>query len=127
MVVKGKYRKEIGKIGEEKAWDYLQKKGYSLVEKNFRTRYGELDIIIKKKETLIFVEVKTRVGYYLGKPHEAVNLRKIRHLKRAIQYFLLKNGYKNNKLRLDVVSIVLDKFFKVLELKHFKNLKMPIY
>lgn len=117
----GKYKKDIGQKGEVEAIIYLQKKGYQILERNYYSRWGEIDVIAKKNAKITFIEVKTRVGTLKGKPYEAVNLRKISHLLRPIQYFLLQNDYKKYKLSLDVISIVLNADLTIKELKHFEN------
>lgn len=76
----------IGQLGEELASSYLRNHRYTILTKNFRTRAGEIDIICRDGETLVFVEVKTRVGDFRGKPYEAVDFRKLSHLKKAIYF-----------------------------------------
>lgn len=115
------YRKNIGKTGEEIALKLLQDKDYKIIFKNFRSRYAEIDIIAQKKDLYIFVEVKTRVGDAKGKPYEAINPQKIHHIKRAVEYFLLLNKIKGYKLRIDVISIILDSQLLPVEIKHFEN------
>ena len=112
---------DIGKIGENLAQEFLQKKGYEILKQNFHTRWGEIDIIALKETKLSFFEVKTRRNESFGKPFEAVNSTKVRRLMRPIQYFLLQNNYKNYKLSLDVISIVLNSDLTVKSLKHFEN------
>jgi len=112
----------VGKIGEEMAQNFLQKKGYKILEKNFRTRFGEIDLIVSKVDHLRFVEVKTRVGTSKGMPYEAVNYYKIKHLQRACQYFLLKKNLKNYKLSLDVISIILKTNLEIEKIDFFENI-----
>lgn len=113
---------EIGKIGEQIASSFLQSKGITIVEYNFRTKFGEIDIVGKKDNKTIFVEVKTRIGEAKGKPYEAVNARKISHLKMASTLYVLKNKLKNTKLSLQVVSIVLRSDLKIQKILYFDNL-----
>ena len=68
--------KSLGDQGEEIAVNELEKQGYTIVDRNFRKKYGEIDIIAKKGDTVTFVEVKTRVNTSMGLPREAVNLKK---------------------------------------------------
>ncbi len=96
----------FGKQGENEAANYLREKGFDIVAKNFRSKFGEIDIVAKKKDCLYFVEVKTRSNSKRGLPYEAVNKRKIFHMRQSAQYFLLKNKYKSYKLKLSVVSIL---------------------
>jgi len=117
------YKNKIGKIGEELAAKYLQANSYEIIDRNFRTKSGEIDIIAKKKNKVSFVEVKTRIGLDKGYPHEAVDKRKIRHLHLAANWFLLQNPYKNYKLSIDLVSIILNEDLSVKNLKYFENIE----
>jgi len=69
--------KVTGNKGEELAAGYLSKKGYKIIERNFRTRFGEIDIVCWDGETLVFVEVKTKIGHDFGEPEEMVNKGKL--------------------------------------------------
>jgi putative endonuclease len=114
--------KKIGAIGEKMALAYLKNKGYRLLQKNFYCRWGEIDLIFKKEDKIIFVEVKTRVGDKKGKPYEAVNFYKIKDLKRAINYYLLKKKCFQSKLSLEVMSIILNPDLSLKEIKHFDQI-----
>ena len=106
------YQKNLGKIGEDLALDFLKSHSFSILEKNFRSKFGEIDIIAEKNHCLYFIEVKTRSNLDHGYPHEAVNKRKIYHIKKASQYYLLKNKLKNKfegyKLKIAVFSILIE-------------------
>ena len=67
-----KYNKDIGSYGENLAINYLVKKNYNLLAKNFRNRHGEIDLIFKESDTIIFIEVKSRYSYHFGLPRESV-------------------------------------------------------
>ena len=97
----------IGKVGEDLAITYLTSLGYSIKDHNFRTLLGELDIIAEKNNKIYFCEVKTRVGDLHGKPYEAVTYRKMQHIQRVAQAYLLQNNIKNSKLSVQVISIEL--------------------
>jgi len=114
-------RQSIGRIGEKIALFYLKEKGYKLLEKNFHCRWGEIDLIFKKDDKIIFVEVKTRIGDKKGKPYEAVNFYKIKYLKRAINFYLLKKKYFQYKLSLEIVSVILNSDLSLKEIKHFSE------
>ena len=116
-----RYKKDLGQRGEIEAITYLHKKGYKIIEQNYQTHWGELDIIALKDKKITFIEVKTRLSENFGKPYEAVNFSKVRKLMRPIQYFLLQKNYKNYKLSLDVISIVLNNDLTVKSLDHFEN------
>lgn len=98
---------KLGSKGEELAIDYLKSNQYSILEKNFDSKYGEIDIIAEKNHCLYFVEVKTRSNLNYGQPYEAVTKWKISHIKRASQYYLLKNNYSDYRLKIAVFSIVI--------------------
>jgi len=103
----------IGKTGENYAVNFLIEKKYSVIERNFRTKFGEIDIIALKNNKYFFVEVKTRIGIAKGKPYEAVNKRKLKHLRYASDIYVLKNNLKNFKLSLMVISIILTRELQV--------------
>ena len=102
------YQKNLGKTGEDLALDFLKSHSYSVLEKNFRSKFGEIDIIAEKNHSLYFIEVKTRSNLNHGAPYEAVNKRKIYHIKKASQYYLLKNKFEAYKLKVAVFSILIE-------------------
>ncbi len=112
---------QIGKTGEEIACDFLYKKGFQIIEKNYYCHWGEIDVIAKKNDKIHFVEIKTRVGTRKGEPYESVNRQKLRKLMRAIQFYLLNRRLKNYKLCLDVISIVLNSQGLVNKFNYFEN------
>lgn len=101
------YKKNLGKIGEKIAASYLENNGFSIIKKNFQTKFGEIDIIAKKQNTLFFVEVKTRSNLNKGAPYEAINKNKIFHIKKVADFFIILNSkYKDYKMKIAVISIV---------------------
>lgn len=100
-------RHEIGKLGEELAVGYLQKQNYKIIERNFECRQGEIDIIALDKNELVFIEVKTRTSIKYGKPAEAVNQIKKKHLIQAVKYYLYSRHLENEFIRIDVIEIYL--------------------
>ena len=107
-----KNNKIIGKFGEKIAALYLENLNYEIVYKNFKCRYGEVDIITILGQDLIFVEVKTRHNTNYGFPFESVNEIKLEKIKKISQYFLLEENYfeKNNfNIRFDIISIIISK------------------
>jgi len=95
----------LGKEGERIAEAYLKKKGYKIVERNYRCVLGELDLIVLDRRVLVFVEVKTRTGNGFGTPFEAVELRKQQKMIQAAQYFIAQKGLQQRDSRFDVVGI----------------------
>ncbi len=100
-------RHETGKIGEDLATKYLENLGYTIVERNFVAKQGEIDIIAKDKQELVFVEVKTRTNTLYGKPVEAVNEPKQKHLISTAKYYLYSKHLENEFVRLDVIEVYL--------------------
>lgn len=94
-----------GKLGEDFAVSYLQKQGYKILQRNFYSKFGEIDIIALDDNTLVFVEVKTRWSKEYGYPEESITPRKIKHLIKAAQYFKLVNPNTPQIMRIDVVAI----------------------
>jgi putative endonuclease len=95
----------LGKEGERIAEQYLKKKGYRLIERNYRCAAGELDLIVLDHRVVVFVEVKTRTGDGFGSPFEAVEFRKQRKMIQAAQYFLAEKKLQQRDARFDVVGI----------------------
>ena len=87
-------KKELGKKGEEIALRFLKKKGYRIIEQNYVCKMGEMDIIAKEKDTLAFVEVKTRTSTTFGPPQLAVNFSKQRQLSKVALNFLKRKNLK---------------------------------
>lgn len=112
------FNRKTGKVGEDIAFSYLQNKGYTLLERNFSNKFGEIDIIAKDGTVLVFVEVKTKIGVEFGLPEEMVGkgkLNKIQHM---------ASLYMNGKLlpcRIDVIAIVLNDDNTVKRLTQYEN------
>lgn len=100
------YQKHIiGKLGENIATEYLKKKNYRIVERNFECKQGEIDIIAIDKNEVVFIEVKTRSNEQYGKPVEAVTEYKKKHLIKAIKYYIYKNKIEEAFIRIDVIEV----------------------
>lgn len=98
----------FGKNGENIACDLLNQNGYKIIDRNFRSRFGEIDIVAIDKDTLVFVEVKTRQSLRFGLPQEAVTPQKIYKIKKTGEYYSLIHPDLPKKLRVDVVAIVIE-------------------
>jgi len=96
---------EIGKQGEAKAVEYLQKNGYTILEQNFVFQKAEIDIIAQKGDWLIVVEVKTRTSTDYGNPEDFVNKKKIKLLVKAIDEYVQQTDL-DLEIRFDIISIV---------------------
>lgn len=100
-----KAQSELGQKGERIAVDFLRDKGYRIVAVNYRTRLGQIDIVAKDKETVCFIEVKTRKSARFGRPAEAVDFFKQRKISQVALMFLKQKGLLDSPARFDVISI----------------------
>ncbi|HYK09019.1 MAG TPA: YraN family protein [Candidatus Eisenbacteria bacterium] len=110
----------IGKKGEDIAVEYLKKKGYKIIERNFRKGYGEIDIICVKKNVLVFVEVKTRTSDTFGTPLESITPWKLKPLIKTAQYYSMLHPELPDQLRLDAISVILEGLEESIE--HLENI-----
>lgn len=110
-----------GRIGEDAAVNFLAKKGYKICRRNFRGRYGEIDIIADDRGCTVFIEVKTRRHAVYGRPSEYVNSAKQeRIIKTALEY----TGDIDADMRFDVIEILYDDYYGevlIKEINHIKN------
>lgn len=95
----------LGSKGETLARRFLEKSGYRIIERNFRTRLGEIDLIAYDGMTLVFVEVKTRSDHSFGAPQEAVTRQKQQRIIRVAQYYLSSHKEDDRPVRFDVVAV----------------------
>ena len=115
--------KALGQEGEQTTAKYLKKQGYQIIEQNFRTRFGEIDLIAKKDNVLVFIEVKARIGSEdFGQAEWAISRRKIIQVKRMAQVYLVKKQPDYQNLRIDAVTIIFSPEGKIISLKHWQNL-----
>jgi putative endonuclease len=98
-------KQALGREGERLAELFLKKKGYKLVQRNYRCRGGEVDLIVLDRRVVVFVEVKTRTDHEFGSPLEAVEPRKQRRMILAAQFFLHEKKLHERDARFDVVGI----------------------
>jgi putative endonuclease len=100
-------RQGLGRTGERLAAERLEECGYRILERNFRCRYGEIDIVAEEDQELVFVEVKTRRGDRYGLPEEAVTARKQRTIMQVAAYYLDQHESGHRLWRIDVVAVQL--------------------
>ncbi len=98
----------IGRYGEDIAAAWLSEHGYVIVERNYRRRFGEVDIIAKQGEYLVFIEVKTRSSSRFGTPFDAVTMKKQHQLTKIADDYLLNHGQGNTLCRFDVLAVRLE-------------------
>lgn len=112
--------KETGAKGEAIAQEYLKKQGYEIIATNKRfSRFCEIDIIAKDKDTLVFVEVKTRSSDFCGSPFEAITKTKYENIKTGLFSYLQETKIKHKSFRIDAVSVILN---PVVKINHLKNI-----
>ena len=114
-------RKTTGELGELVAQEYLKKKGYRIIETNYRTRYGELDIVARNKNTLVFTEVRTKTSLNFGIPEESITPTKSRHLAAAANIYRQHHEKLPENWRIDFISVLLDESGKMLRLNHIES------
>jgi len=98
---------QTGKEGEKIAADFLKKKGYRIIETNFRCAIGEIDIIAREKDELVFIEVKTRTSGDLGFPEQAVGIKKQKKMSQLALWYLQKVNTNDTATRFDVLAIMI--------------------
>jgi len=101
-------RRKFGALGEQFAADLFSEEGYRILERNFRCRMGEADIICAKNNEIIFAEVKTRMSLTMGRPAESVNSVKKRHLKNTAAYYLQQNQIHDKNVSFQVIEILVN-------------------
>jgi len=100
-------RQALGREGEAAARAYLERRGVRILVQNFRCAAGEIDLIGRTRDTLVFIEVKTRTSHAYGPPQLAVHLKKQRQIVRAAQWFLTEQRVPEVPCRFDVVAVTL--------------------
>lgn len=100
-----KERLALGKIGEDIAFRKIKKLGYKCIERNYRCVLGEIDLIARHDDYLVFIEIKTRKGRDTGYAKEAVNIRKKRQISKAALNYMKEKNCSDVKARFDVVAV----------------------
>ena len=122
------YNNSLGKLGEDLAAKFLIKNKYKIIERNFKKRYGEIDIIAidssEKKPTLVFIEVKTRTSSDFGSPLESITPWKLRSVVKSAEYYQLTHNKLPGAIRIDAISVKLKYNREVEEIEHIKNITM---
>jgi putative endonuclease len=101
----GREKRDVGMAGEEIALSYLKKLGYRIYDSNFRTPFGEIDIVAKHKGIMVFVEVKSRATSSLGPPYLSITRVKERHIIKNALFYLKRQRILNADWRVDIVSV----------------------
>lgn len=98
-------RKHLGQEGEDEAEEELIRQGYEILQRNYKNKIGEIDIVAKDDGILCFVEVKTKSGHGYGTPEEMVGYRKQNKILKTAEFYLLENNLENIDWRVDVVAV----------------------
>lgn len=114
-------RRRLGEWGEEKALRYLSEQGYQLLTRNWRTREGEIDLVMKQGLAIVFIEVKTRKTDRFGSPEESITRGKQKRLMKTCQAYLQENDYEDRDWRIDVIAIEATKIGEIMRLDHYEN------
>jgi len=118
---------EVGKIGEDLAKEYLEKQGYKILEQNYKTKYAEIDLVAEKpngflkSKSLVFVEVRTKIGENFGSPEDTLNKSKLRKVLWNAQTYSAFNKWQGAS-RIDAICIVLKPDYSVSRLTHHENI-----
>ena len=115
------YRQKLGAWGESVAVTYLEAHGYEIEFRNWRCRFGEIDIIARLQNTWHFTEVKTRRGNLAGTPEEGLTAWKARRLIQTAQMFLSEHALDNEDWQIDFMAVELDQQGKLLRCEHLPN------
>lgn len=114
-------RKLLGRRGEEAAVHYLEENGYRVLNKNYSCRFGEIDMVALDRETLVFVEVRSRSSEEFGLAQESVNVRKQLKLRKLAWQYLKAEGQTGRNCRFDVIAVLFDRDGKVKRIEHIEN------
>jgi putative endonuclease len=114
-------RKDTGALGEKLAAEYLTKNQYEILEKNFRCREGEADIIANKDKVLVFIEVRAKRSHAFGTPEESINERKKEHLRAVARRYCEIKNHNQEEFRIDVIAIELKANGIISRFEHIEN------
>ena len=112
---------DVGKIGEDLAREFLEGKGYEIIEQNYKTKYSEIDLVAEKLGVLVFVEVRTKIGENFGTPEDTLQNKKLSKVKyNAVSYSAFKKW--QGPIKIDAICIVLNPNYSVSRLNHYENI-----
>ena len=114
-------RRDTGLLGEKLAKDFLKKRGYHVLETNYRTPDGEVDIVAKQKDTLVFIEVRAKKSLNFGTPEESITPTKMERLRLVAEHYRQTHENLPPSWRIDVVAVVMDKRGKVQRISLIEN------
>lgn len=117
------FKKLVGNKGENIAESYLKQKGYKIIQKNYRCRFGEIDIIAKDNDTIVFAEVRTRRNDNFGSPQDSITPAKIEKISKTSLYFIQEKKLEGFSYRFDFIAITFSQGKPNIE--HIENAFMP--
>jgi putative endonuclease len=118
------YQRRIGNLGEQIAADFLGDLGYKLLDQNYHTPYGELDLIMLDSEILVFAEVKTRTTNSFGSPESSITQTKLERIHNSALLWLQSHLEQKDDWRVDVVAIILNSEGRIQDIQHFINVNL---
>lgn len=120
------YQKNLGAWGEAIAEKYLKSKGYGIIFRNYRKRVGEIDLVAKKKNKTIFIEVKTRTSHTFGFPEESVDSYKLAKLSSVIDAYLTENHLPAENIQLDCIIVEYSQARQKVKIRHLKDVEVEV-
>jgi putative endonuclease len=114
-------RKEIGRLGESFAVDYLKSSGSNIIETNYRCQSGEIDIISQEGDCIVFTEVRTKTGSGFGTPEESVTNTKKKHLIDSAYTYLEEKDKMQSDWRIDLIAVELDRNNNPSRIEQYKD------
>ena len=117
------YRKQVGNKGESLAEDYIKRKGYKIIQRNYRCRLGEIDIIAKDDDTIVFIEVRTKQNENFGSPQGSVTSTKKSKISKTALSFIQEKNLSGYSYRFDFIAITFSQGKPNIE--HIENAFMP--
>lgn len=115
------FNKDIGTFGEKLAKDFLVENGYTILDKNFACKLGELDLIVQNKNIISFVEVKTRYYFNYGSPMESVTFSKRKKIFLVSSYYIQKHNLKDYYFSYDIVEVFFNKYNNKYKINFIKD------
>ena len=115
------FNKDIGAMGENISENYLKNSGYRILDRNFKCKCGEIDIIAIHKNYICFIEVKTRYGIKFGTPGEAVNFSKQKKIYKTAQMYILRKNIVDWDFRFDVIEVIVNIYNDNFSINHIKD------
>lgn len=112
---------ELGKLGEQFASDFLTNNGIKIIDKNYFTKFGEIDLIGIENKTIIFIEVKLRSNKNYGQPYESVTKSKMEKIQKSIELYLSGGDYGDFDCRFDIVSLIYNDRESLFSVEWIKN------